>query len=845
LVDDSAARNVATEDQLIAEVDNLYAQRLVAYLASLQSQPQAPEEGDLHPFLDAALLAAVVLLLRRAFRAGVVEGLNFGGENLSKVGITLDPSLVKIDNAFSDSVVTDFLQGQVNQASSWGSKDPQVLAATLSQRADLGVLTAFHGGRNAASEASFAQAPGQVHKLWVARFDLETAPCSLCVRLHGMHVPLADNFHVHDDEPGPYLGTLSRPPRHPRCRCSVVLYMPTEMKTDSGPAPLSMVQYADQVLRIIGAERHDFIAASVVRVEGYTRVVGGKTEQVSGYFYDIKTGLKVPSSQVPGNKAPKVSLQKARAMEQKAKSAGVGKTSGGPGQAAAVWPKGTYHINMPDGSVTQVIVSDDGSSRATSNGQTENADPAQTHQFMSYWQEHLQQVDNADSGLHDVQHPEHNIGGVSVTSDHVKEAISILKNEPSTSVKAPLKIADHPLASADLRGFATEHAGTPQHYSKLKQGVIDALQAKLKGKDGAQPNAGKPEAPGAPTPPDAPSAPSAPVSDKQKAPDKKSVANPPSAPNKSATPPAVPADQAKTWKDHLENARVAFKVSPQPGDHGSGIAAAQQRVATTRHKYYVRSDQGNTQISMKPLPVTGNGHDLLVHSNGSVYSRSLDGSGAEQLHPMSPDEVSSLTSPHFQSSDKVSLDRALSNPRSIKDNKLDGLMQEALTSNNMDAFDKLAAEADRRSASEKRSSQQEEQRAAQLEKLLMEGKNESDAIEKVYGVSGEGQKRKLAITSLRSDGYTGVNLSELARKAFRDDVYSRYIEAENSMQGHMLSKEGEAKNISPVKLFTGSEATAMKYASPELIDYWGIHGRPSFDEWLNDFMGGFGSSGGA
>jgi hypothetical protein len=822
LVDASTARGVAAEDQLVTESDNLYAQRYTAYLAE---EEKSQKEEDTHPFLNAALLAAVVVLLRRSFASGSAEGLRFGEQQLTTAGIPFDPSAITVPTSFIDSVVQDFLAGQVDAASKASSQATQSLVLNLAQRARTGVLVAYHGGRGAATEATIASAAAQwtgaVHKLWIARFDLETPPCPLCVRLHGTHVPVADDFHVPDAEPTPYLGKLARPPRHPRCRCSLVLYLPTKMDSDSGPTPLSMMQYANHVLGMAGLPQHDFVEATVVRVEGYTRVVDGKTEQVSGYFYNIKTGLKVPASKAVGHKAPKVSLQKARAMEQKAKLKGDRKSSLGSEQAA-VWSKGTYHINMPDGSVTQVIVSPDGSSRTSFNGQVENANPAQTQQFMSYWQKNLQRVDGADSGLHDIQHPEHNIGGVSVTSDHVHEAINILKREPSTSVKSPLKNADHPLASADLRGFADTHHGIKHHYSKLKQGVVEALQAQLDaGKQDKKLGKGKIASRG--------------TASKQQFSDSASITNPPS----------IPSDDLKTWKAHLEDARVALKVVPQAGDHGSGLAAALQRVASTRHKYYVSSDQGNTQISMKPLPIAEGGQSHLVHSNGSVWKRSLDASGVEQLTAVFPDEVSSLTSLHLQSTDKLTLEGALANSRSLKDTQLDTFMQEALVADNIDAFDQLAVEADRRSVMEQRSRAQEEQRALQLEKLLMEGNHESDAIETVYGVSGEGQRRKLAITALRADGYTGVNLNELARKAFRDDVYRRYIEAEDSMQGHMLSKEGEGKNVSPLKLFTGSESTAMKYASPELIDYWELNGRPSFDEWLKDFMGRFGSTGGA
>jgi hypothetical protein len=388
LVDASTARGVAAEDELVTESDNLYAQRYTAYLAE---EEKSQEEEDTHPFLNAALLAAVVVLLRRSFSSGSAEGLRFGEQQLTTVGIPFDPSAITVPTSFIDSVVQDFLAGQVDVASKASGQATQSLVLNLAQRARTGVLVAYHGGRGTATEAAIASAAAQwtgaVHKLWVARFDLETPPCPLCVRLHGTHVPVADDFHVPDAEPTPYLGKLARPPRHPRCRCSLVLYLPTKMDSDSGPTPLSMMQYANQVLEIADLPRHEFVAATMVYIKPYTRVVGGKTQMVDGYYYDVQSGLKV-SGPPPSTKSPapqKVSIDTAKALTEKA----AGKKGAAPPAAGHKWVPGSYVIDLPadpdfDGPI-HVMVHTDGTSTSIQGDLHEDASPEKTNQFLDYW----------------------------------------------------------------------------------------------------------------------------------------------------------------------------------------------------------------------------------------------------------------------------------------------------------------------------------------------------------------------------------------------------------------------------------------------------------------------------
>jgi hypothetical protein len=419
LVDDSRARSIAAEDQLTAEVDNLYAKRYATYLAELQAQPAQPEEGDLHPFLDAALLAALVILLRRSFRLGSEEGFRFGSANASQTGFALNPLDLAVDSGFSDSIVRDFLAGQVDVASKAATMAPQALAVSLAQRARTGVLVAFHGGRSLGTEAALSKISTQtsdvVHKMWVANFDLETPPCPLCVRLHGTHIALTEDFPVPGEEPSPYLGTLGGPPRHPRCRCSLVMYMPTKMKSDSGPTPLSMALYADQVLLVSGHDdsRYDFVAATIVYVKPFTRFVNNKTQYVDGYYYDIQSGMKVDLKGKHIGSAPqKVSHITAKSLTEKAK----GSTGVQAKASTHHWPPGTYIVELPEGDSTHTVVHPNGSSTSVLNDKTEDSNSVQTGQFLSYWDG---QGKVTKPGVHGLDTPSTELGGTLPPGHHL------------------------------------------------------------------------------------------------------------------------------------------------------------------------------------------------------------------------------------------------------------------------------------------------------------------------------------------------------------------------------------------------------------------------------------------
>lgn len=184
--------------------------------------------------------------------------------------------------------------------------------------------------------------------------------------------------------------------------------------------------------------------------------------------------------------------------------------------------------------------------------------------------------------------------------------------------------------------------------------------------------------------------------------------------------------------------------------------------------------------------------------------------------------------------------------RAMKSAELRQAMLDAIAADDMRAFNRLAVESDRRDAARdtaraKRQHQreaEERRKAEEYEQLLTAGYDDEEAAEVVYGVPVERQRRQAAITSLRRSGYEGKNLEQLARAAFRTHVYEQFRKAEDDTNGYMVNPEGRRRNVDPLALFTGPEARARKWASPELREWWDLHGRPSFADYVDALVNG-------
>src|SRR5262245_50763507 len=172
--------------------------------------------------------------------------------------------------------------------------DPEAVRDAIVNTANAQALRARAGvdvsGKYAASAekvAALEQAEQEqgigLYKVWVTRFGPGT--CRFCAALHGrrrnLHQAFPSNAALGS---GPALATwggpLGHPPRHPNCRCRVILWEPP-VEQEEGPTLQTMRQTAltwwQALLRAIGLSR--------VVVPPYLRVQDGKVISVEGYTY--------------------------------------------------------------------------------------------------------------------------------------------------------------------------------------------------------------------------------------------------------------------------------------------------------------------------------------------------------------------------------------------------------------------------------------------------------------------------------------------------------------------------------------------------------------------------------
>lgn len=67
---------------------------------------------------------------------------------------------------------------------------------------------------------------------------------------------------------------------------------------------------------------------------------------------------------------------------------------------------------------------------------------------------------------------------------------------------------------------------------------------------------------------------------------------------------------------------------------------------------------------------------------------------------------------------------------------------------------------------------------------------------------------------------------------YKDEVYRQWLMAESETNGYMLNKAGKKADIDERTLFTGPEYRVAKYASPELIEFFESHPRPTRASWF-------------
>jgi len=94
-------------------------------------------------------------------------------------------------------------------------------------------------------------------------------------------------------------------------------------------------------------------------------------------------------------------------------------------------------------------------------------------------------------------------------------------------------------------------------------------------------------------------------------------------------------------------------------------------------------------------------------------------------------------------------------------------------------------------------------------------------------VLGEIDRREDA-GKLREAQRRGAEHCKFARRLERQEIIEAEIaRAERATNGEMVNRAGVRRGVTVQSLFTGSEARALRYATPELLEHWQRHPRPS------------------
>jgi hypothetical protein len=187
-----------------------------------------------------------------AWQKGEALGVKSANEDLKIAG--LEPVKASpISKGVLKQLQSDALRNR-NEArkrflSATSSEDPEQIREAMrgvardqARRAQYGTNVAgTHAAAEAKERALIKAAKEQgvdIWKVWVTRFGPGT--CPTCASLHGLKRKLGDPFPTKGalsklvKPPKVYGGPLNHPPRHPNCRCRIMLYL-AQFDEDDGP----------------------------------------------------------------------------------------------------------------------------------------------------------------------------------------------------------------------------------------------------------------------------------------------------------------------------------------------------------------------------------------------------------------------------------------------------------------------------------------------------------------------------------------------------------------------------------------------------------------------------------
>jgi hypothetical protein len=103
----------------------------------------------------------------------------------------------------------------------------------------------------------------------------------------------------------------------------------------------------------------------------------------------------------------------------------------------------------------------------------------------------------------------------------------------------------------------------------------------------------------------------------------------------------------------------------------------------------------------------------------------------------------------------------------------------------------------------------------------------------MYGTADDGTCRALVAEMNRRDRADRARARRAAiRSEWADMTMALYLQAEAECRGNLVSRAGATAGVADgFALWSGRRSVAMKYATPELIEFWEKHGRVTATEY--------------
>jgi hypothetical protein len=126
--------------------------------------------------------------------------------------------------------------------------------------------------------------------------------------------------------------------------------------------------------------------------------------------------------------------------------------------------------------------------------------------------------------------------------------------------------------------------------------------------------------------------------------------------------------------------------------------------------------------------------------------------------------------------------------------------------------------------------------AIRVDRLVAGGRDYDEAYAEVMGIDPDEMRRAQAAMAV-----TGVMRpsDRMIRDHYADFVYRQEQDAEAATNGYLLNKAGKAAGVDPSSLFSGDPDRAYRYASEELLRFWGEPGneRKTYSEYKAELVG--------